>query len=87
MNYSFHPVIFIIFDQINSEAMQIERTTDEILIRIPSYVDTQGLQRLIDFLIYREATSKSKAKQSDVDELAAEVKKGWWDNNRSRFIK
>lgn len=67
--------------------MQIERTTDEIVIRIPSYVDTQGLQRLIDFLTYREATAKSKANQSDVDELAAEVKKGWWDKNRSRFVK
>ena len=26
--------------------MQIERTTDEIVIRIPSYVDTQGLQKI-----------------------------------------
>lgn len=67
--------------------MQIERTTDEIVIRIPSYVDTQGLQRLIDFLTYREATAKSKAKQIDVDKFAAEVKKGWWDENKSRFVK
>ncbi|HEY3369289.1 MAG TPA: hypothetical protein VGK10_00495 [Prolixibacteraceae bacterium] len=67
--------------------MQIERTTDEIVIRIPSYVDTQGLQRIIDFLTYKEATAKSKAKQSEVDEFAAEVKKGWWDKNRSKFIK
>ncbi len=67
--------------------MQIERTTDEIVIRIPSYVDTQGLQRLIDFLTYREATAKSKAKQIDVDKLSDEVKKGWWDKNRSRFVK
>lgn len=67
--------------------MQIERTTDEIVIRIPSYVDTKGLQRLIDFLTYREATAKSKAKQADVDELAKEVKKGWWDKNRSKFVK
>ena len=50
-------------------------------------MDTQGLQRLIDFLTYKEATSKAKAKQSDVDELAAQVKKGWWDKNRSRFVK
>ena len=67
--------------------MQIERTTDEIVIRIPSFVDTQGLQRLIDFLTYREATAKSKAKQIDVDKLSDEVKKGWWDKNRSRFVK
>ena len=67
--------------------MQIERTKDEIIIRVPSDVDTQGLQRLIDFLTYREATAKSKASQIEVDELAVEVKKDWWNKNRTRFIK
>ena len=47
--------------------MLIERTNKEIIIRLPSNVDTEGLQRLIDFLTYKEATSKSKAKQSEVD--------------------
>ena len=50
-------------------------------------VDTEGLQRLVDFLSYKEATSKSKAKQSEVDKLAKVVKKGWWKKNRGRFIK
>jgi hypothetical protein len=67
--------------------MLIERTTDEVIIRLPSYVDTEGLQRLVDYLSYKEATAKSKAKQSDVDKLAKQVKKGWWSKNRSRFIK
>jgi hypothetical protein len=67
--------------------MVIERTSKEVIIRLPSYVDTKGLQRLVDYLTYKEATSKSKAKQSDVDALAKEVKKGWWANNRSRFVK
>jgi len=67
--------------------MLIERTNTEVIIRLPSYVDTEGLQRLIDYLSYKEATSKSKARQSDVDKLAKEVKKGWWTKNRSRFIK
>lgn len=67
--------------------MLIERTNNEVIIRLPSYVDTEGLQRLIDYLSYKEATSKSKAKQSDVDKLAKEVKKGWWKKNRNRFIK
>jgi hypothetical protein len=67
--------------------MLIERTSSEVIIRLPSYVDTEGLQRLIDYLSYKEATSKSKARQSDVDKLAKEVKKGWWTKNRSRFIK
>ena len=67
--------------------MIIERTSEEIIIRLPSYVDIDGLQRLVDFLTYKEATSKSKAKQSDVDSLAKEIKAGWWTKNRERFVK
>ena len=67
--------------------MVIERTSKEVIIRLPSYVDTDGLQRLVDYLTYKEATAKSKAKQSDVDVLAADVKSGWWAKNKSRFVK
>ena len=67
--------------------MKIERTSNEVIIRLPSYVDTDGLQRLVDYLTYKEATAKSKAKQSEVDALAKEAKAGWWAENRSRFIK
>ncbi len=67
--------------------MIIERTSKEIIIRIPSYIDTAGLQSFIDFLTYKEATAKSKARQSDVDALAKEIKKGWWAKNRNRLIK
>ena len=67
--------------------MTIERTSKEVIIRLPSYVSTDGLQRLVDYLTYKEATAKSKAKQTDVDALAKEVKKGWWTKNRSRIIK
>lgn len=67
--------------------MVIERTSKEVIIRLPSNVDTKGLQSLVDYLTYKEATSKSKTKQSDVDALAADVKKGWWKKNRSRLVK
>ena len=63
--------------------MLIERTTKEVIIRLPSYVNTEGLQKLVDYLSYKEATAKSKAKQTDVDKLAKDVKKGWWNKNRS----
>ncbi len=43
--------------------MIIERTSKEVIIRLPSYVDTAGLQSLVDYyLTYKEATAKSKAK-------------------------
>ena len=67
--------------------MLIERVGNEIIIRLPSYVNTEGIQELVDYLLYKEATAKSKAKQSDVDKLAGEIKKGWWKKNRNRFVK
>ncbi len=67
--------------------MLIERTDNEVIICIPSYVDTNDLQKLIDFISYKEVTAKTKAKQSDIDKLATTVKKGWWKKNKSRLIK
>jgi hypothetical protein len=68
--------------------MIVERTNnDKIVITLSSSVDRFGLQRVIDYLKYLEATSKSKAKQSDVDKLADEVNSSWWAKNRKRFIK
>jgi hypothetical protein len=67
--------------------MLIERNAREIIIRLPASVDTTGLQRLIDYLTYKEATTNSKATQQQIDKLASEVKKGWWKKNRKRFIK
>jgi hypothetical protein len=67
--------------------MEIERTSKEVIIRLPLSVDTTGLQRLIDYLTYKESTSTSVAKQIDVDSLANDVKLGWWAKNRDRLIK
>ena len=68
--------------------MQIERTNNnQITITVSSDVDSFGLQRLIDYVRYLEATAKSKAKQPDIDVLADEVNASWWAQNRSRFIK
>lgn len=67
--------------------MVIERTKKEVIIRIPSSVDTDELQGLINYLIYKEATDKSQASQNDVDRLVKTIKKGWWRRNRKRLIK
>lgn len=68
--------------------MFIERTNNkQIVITVSSAIDSFGLQRLIDYVKYLEATSKSKAKQSDVDKLADSVNASWWAKNRKRFIK
>lgn len=67
--------------------MVIERTNSEIIIRIPSFVKTENLQQIIDFLTYSEATSQSKASEKDIEKLVKDVKKDWWKNNKARFLK
>ena len=66
--------------------MQIERTTDEIIIRLPSYVKVEAIENLLDYLAYSEATSRSEATQEAIDKLAKEVKKGWWERNKERLV-
>ncbi len=60
---------------------------NKITITVSSSIDKFGLQRIIDYLRYLEATSSSKANQADVDQLADEVNSSWWEANKSRFIK
>jgi hypothetical protein len=67
--------------------MQIERTNNEILIRIASDTDLSGLQRVVDFIRFREITSKSKASQTEIDSLASESKADWWGKNKKQLIK
>ena len=68
--------------------MLIERTdNNQIIITLPSSVDKFGLQRLIDYAKYLDATAGSKAKQADVDKLADAVNAAWWTKNRKRFIR
>ena len=66
--------------------MIIERTESEIIIRVSSKVNTFGLQRLVDYLKYQELTASSNAQQPDIDELAREVNKDWWNKNKQRFL-
>ena len=66
--------------------MNIERTKDQILIKISPKVDPFGFQRILNYLRYLEITSKSKANQSDADNLADDLNKNWWSKNRKRFI-
>lgn len=67
--------------------MIIERNSKEVIIRLPASVNTDDLQDFIDYARYKELTSKSKATQKEIDELAKIINKDWWAENRKRFIK
>ena len=66
--------------------MTIKRLDNQIIITLPASIDLEGVQRLINFLLYKEATKDSKAKQAAVDELAREANKQWWAENKHRFL-
>ena len=67
--------------------MKIERTAEEIIIRISSSMNIDDIQQLIDYLTYKQIVSKSQATQKDVDLLVATVKQGRWSQRRNTFIK
>lgn len=67
--------------------MDIQRTDSEILFRLPANIDTLGLQRMINYLKYKEATAESGANQAEIDKLAKESKANWWKENKHRFVK
>lgn len=66
--------------------MTIQRLDNQIIITLPASIDLEDVQRLINFLLYKEATKDSKAKQEEVDKLAREANKQWWEENKHRFL-
>ncbi len=67
--------------------MTIERTDKEIIIKLPASANTEDVQQLLDYLNYKAAVSASKAKQEQVDRLAKEVNKNWWETNKDNLLK
>ncbi len=67
--------------------MIIERTKDEIIIRIPGDIDVDDLQDLTDWFNYKQLTRNSKVTQSEVDSLVKEIKKGRWNRRKEILIK
>ncbi len=58
--------------------MILERHKNEILIRMSADIDLSELQDMIDYLRFKEITSKSVAKQKDVDVLTKEANRSMW---------
>jgi len=68
--------------------MLIERQeNNEIRIKLSTDLTIFNFQRLIDYARLLEITSKSKAKQKDIDTLANSISSNWWKKNKKRFIK
>lgn len=67
--------------------MVLERTANEVIIRLPANIDWEELELVIRYIKYRENVSQSKATQDQIDQLARDVNKQWWEENKHRFVK
>jgi maltodextrin utilization protein YvdJ len=67
--------------------MVIERTKDEIIVRLSPTVNTDDLKDFLDYARFKEITSKFSVKQKDVDKLASNINKDWWQKNREMILK
>jgi hypothetical protein len=67
--------------------MIVERTSKEVIIRLPASIDTEDLQDFLNYARYKELTSSFKTSQDEVDRLASEINADWWSKNRSQLVK
>ncbi|MCC6286249.1 MAG: hypothetical protein IT249_00035 [Chitinophagaceae bacterium] len=67
--------------------MLVERTTKEVIIRLPASVDTEDLQDFLNYARYKELTANFKTSQKEVDKIANDINSKWWTKNRSKLIK
>ena len=67
--------------------MLVERTSKEVIIRLPASVDTEDLQDMLNYARYKELTSNLKVEQEDVDKLASQINSKWWAKNRNKLVK
>jgi len=67
--------------------MVIEKVNSKkVVLSLNAGVDLFGVQRLLNYAKYLDATAQSKVKQSDVDKFADEVSSSWWAKNKERFL-
>ena len=65
--------------------MIIEKRSGELLVRLPISSEMRGIQDIIDYLRYKELTSGYQTEQSEVDALAKEINRDWWNRNKDKF--
>lgn len=65
--------------------MIIERTSKEVVFRLPSTTKLEDLQEIANLFAFKEIARNPKATQKEVDELVKKVKKGRWAKTKSKL--
>lgn len=67
--------------------MVITRDNQNIIIKPNENVNMVAVQKLIDYINVLEISSQKQGTLEEAAELAEEVDKKWWQENKRRFIK
>ena len=65
--------------------MIIERTSEEIIFRLPSSIKIEDLQDIANLFTFKEISRNSQATQKDVDDLVKVIKKGRWVKTKQKL--
>jgi hypothetical protein len=65
--------------------MIIERTSKEVVFRLPSSTRLEDLQDIANLFAFKEISRKSKATQKDVDDLVKKIKKSRWTKTKRKL--
>jgi hypothetical protein len=63
--------------------MVIKRTKKEVIIRLSPNIDTEDLQKFLNYARYKELTSNFKVSQQQVDDLVDQIKKDFKTDSKS----
>lgn len=66
--------------------MTVERTADEIIVRLPSSMNIEEIIQFLSYLRFKEITQQSQATQEDADRLAKEANHNWWARNKDKYL-
>jgi hypothetical protein len=67
--------------------MVVEQTEQGILIKTTAPVNMKAVQKIIEYFTVLEIVSRGEGTAEQAAQLADEVDKKWWTENKSRFIK
>ena len=70
----------------NQKTMSIERINNEFLIKIPASVDMGILQQFLDYVRVKTIASQSNASDDDILQIANDINKNWWAENKQHFF-
>ncbi|MGA0556418.1 hypothetical protein ACO2Q8_07200 [Larkinella sp. VNQ87] len=66
--------------------MVITRQDRSIIIEANDSINTEAVQKVIDYINILEITAQNQGTEEQAAELAREVEANWWKSNKHRFL-